>query len=982
MRIWKVICCLLAVCLAGCGQVERDFDGSQLRYDSAKIVPSVYALKCEYKTNPLGIDIKKPRLSWKIASSERAVRQSAYQIRSARRVDELTRGRELIWNSGKVLSEQSIHVEYGGPCLVSRERIYWQVRIWDNHGRCSGWSEPAFWEMGLLNAADWDAAWIEPNLTEDANASNPCPMLRKEFLLKKPIKSARVYVTCLGLYQMELNGRVVGDELFTPGWTAYRHRLQYQTYDVTGLLKEGLNCVGVILGDGWYRGWLTWEKRRNIYGQKLALLEQIEVVYRDGSREAIITDQTWKVSTGPILMSDIYNGEVYDARLEIENWSKGRFDETGWADVRIANQSKDILVAPIGPAVRRIEEIRPIRTFETAAGQKIIDMGQNMVGWVRFKVRGQVGTRVKLQHAEVLDANGNLYIDNLRAAKQTDEYILKGDGEEVFEPHFTFHGFRYVRVEGWHRELSVDDFTGVVIHSDIEPTGTFECSDSMINQLQQNIKWGLKGNFLDVPTDCPQRDERLGWTGDAQVFARTACFNAEVAAFFTNWLADLAADQQPSGAVPYVIPNVLSLGKLKGESASPGWSDASTVVPWAVYLCYGDRRILEQQYDSMKAWVDYMAEDAGQNYFWRNTNFTIGDWLAFSTDQSDYPGATTDKDLICQAYFARSTDLLQRTARILGKTADAEKYADLLEKIKKAFHDEFVTPNGRLASNTQTAYSLALAFDLVPDGLKETAAKRLAEDVNEFKHITTGFLGTPLICHMLSNNDYLEQAYMLLNRKEYPSWLYPITKGATTIWERWDGIKPDGMFQDKGMNSFNHYAYGAIGEWLYRVVAGIEIDEQNPGYKHIVVQPHPGGGLTYAKARLDSMYGPIESSWRIKEETMTINIEIPPNTTATVRLPNAKIDDVQEGGEPLCKVKGIIKTAQEGDTAVIYVGSGQYLFEYLAGKKMLPSSEAENKGPLANGLKSLPATQLTGVYEPGNICNQLYCGLEELSMLF
>lgn len=938
MQISKVICCLFAlVCFHVSGEPCL-----------AQTGPSVYGLRCEYKTNPLGIDVRKPRLSWKIASSERGVRQSAYQIRAGADVEQLGAGKNVRWDSGKVASEQSIHIEYEGPSPVSRERVYWQVRVWDNEGRCSGWSEAEWWEMGLLEAGDWEAVWIEPKLAEDVNASNPCPMLRKEFLLGKPVKSARAYVTCLGLYQMELNGRVVGDELFTPGWTAYRHRLQYQDYDVTGLLKEGRNCVGVTLGDGWYRGRLGWGQARNVYGKKLALLAQIEVVYRDGSREVITTDQTWRASTGAILTSDIYNGEVYDGRLELEGWSKVGFDDSRWAGIRVVNHSKDILVGLAGPAVRRIEEIRPVKILTTPAGQTVVDMGQNMVGWVRFTVRGPAGTRVKLRHAEVLDADGNLYVDNLRNAKQTNEYILKGGGVEVFEPHFTFQGFRYVAVEGWPGELSLDDFTGVVIHSDMATTGTFECSDSMINQLQHNIKWGLKGNFLDVPTDCPQRDERMGWTGDAQVFARTACFNADVAAFYTKWLADVAADQQASGAVPHVIPNVLSLDKAEGESAATGWADAATVVPWTVYLCYGDRRILEQQYASMKAWVDYMAGRAGESCLWK-PDLAFGDWLAFSTNRSDYPGATTDKDLVCQAYFARSTDLLRRTAKILGKTADAERYSELLERIKKAFGEEFVTPNGRLSSNTQTAYSLSLAFDLVPSGLKESAAKRLADDVEKFKHITTGFLGTPLICHMLSDNGYLEQAYMLLNRKEYPSWLYPITKGATTIWERWDGIKPDGTFQDEGMNSFNHYAYGAIGEWLYRVVTGIEIDEQNPGYKHVIIQPRPGGGLTWVKALLDSMYGPIESGWKLTDKTMTVNIEVPANTTATVRLPDANIDDVQEGGKPLDKVKGIVKMAQEEDTAIIDVGSGRYLFEYPAGKGTMPGGEAKNEGASANG---------------------------------
>ncbi|HUT28353.1 MAG TPA: glycoside hydrolase family 78 protein [Sedimentisphaerales bacterium] len=892
--------------------------------------PSVQSPVCEYKTNPLGIDVKKPRLSWKITSSDRAVTQSAYQIHAAAHVDDLKSGRDLLWDSGKAESDRSIHVVYEGPAPESRQRIWWQVRVWDDGGRNSDWSEPAFWEMGLLTPGDWSAEWIEPNLSEAANISNPCPMLRREFMSAKgKIKSARAYVTCHGLYQMQINGRIVGDELFTPGWTAYLHRLQYQTYDVTGLLNAGKNCVGVILGDGWYRGRLAWKERRNVYGKKLALLAQIEIEYEDGTRQVINTDGDWKASTGPILMSDIYNGEVYDAHLEMADWSKPGFDDKGWAGVTAANYAKDILVAPAGPPVRKIEEIRPLEMLKTPAGETVVDMGQNMVGWVRLNVRGPAGTCVRLRHAEVLDAQGNFYTENLRAAKQTVEYILKGGGEEVFEPHFTFQGFRYVAVEGWPGPLSLDDMTGVVIHSDIRPTGMFECSNPMINQLQHNIQWGQKGNFLDVPTDCPQRDERLGWTGDAQVFARTACFNADVAAFYTKWLADLAADQQPSGAVPHVIPNVLSLGQEKGESASAGWADAAVVVPWTVYLCYGDTRILEQQYSSMKAWVDYMAGRAGDSYFW-NTDHTYGDWLAFNTNRSDYPGATTDKDLIRQAYFARSTDLLRRSAIVLGNKADAEKYGDLLEKVKKVFRDEFVTPNGRLASNTQTAYSLALAFDLLSGPTREIAAKRLADDVEQFGHITTGFLGASPICHVLSDYGYLDDAYMLLNRTEYPSWLYPITKGATTIWERWDGIKPDGTFQDKGMNSFNHYAYGAIGEWLYRVVAGLDIDEQNPGYKHIIIQPHPGGGLSFARARLDSMYGPIEAEWRVDGNTTTVTVEIPPNTTATVKLPSAKLSDVTEEGKPLSEASGIhlLQMRQEGNTAVIHIGSGQYLFRY------------------------------------------------------
>jgi alpha-L-rhamnosidase len=888
---------------------------------------TVNDLRCEYKTNPLGIDVVKPRLSWKIEASQRGTVQSAYRIRAANNVEDLSRGQNLLWDSDKVQSDQSVHVVYAGPALTSRQRVYWQVRAWDNHSNVSEWSEPAWWEMGLLKASDWQADWIEPDIKEDPKKSNPCPMLRKEFQLDQPIKSARAYITCKGLYQMELNGQIVGDQLFTPGWTAYLYRLQYQTYDVTELLKNGANCVGVTLGDGWYRGRLVWQDRRNLYGQKVALLAQIEVEYQNGQRDIISTDRTWKASTGPILKSDIYDGELYDARLEKDGWSKAGLDDDTWAGVKVADHDKKLLVAPAGVPVRVHEQIKPVKIIETPEGDTVVDMGQNMVGWVQIKVQGPAGTHIKLRHAEMLDSKGNFYTENLRTAKQTVEYILRGEGQEIYEPHFTFQGFRYVAVEGWPDKLSPDDLTGIVIHSDITPAGNFECSNPMINQLQHNIQWGQKGNFLDVPTDCPQRDERLGWTGDAQVFARTACFNADVAAFYTKWLADLAADQQPSGAVPHVIPNVLSLGAKQGASASAGWADASVVVPWTVYLCYGDKRILEQQYNSMKAWVDYMANRAGDSYFW-NTDDTFGDWLAFNTTRSDYPGATTDKDLVCQAYFAHSTDLLQRTAKVLDKNEDAKKYGRLLGKIKKVFQDEFVTPNARLSSNTQTAYSLALAFGLLPDDMQEQAAQRLADDVDRFKHITTGFLGASLICPVLGDYGHFEQAFMLLNRKEYPSWLYPITKGATTIWERWDGLKPDGTFQDKGMNSFNHYAYGAIGDWLYRVVAGLDIDEQNPGYKHILIQPHPGGGLTYAKSHHESMYGSIESGWHLVDQKMIVNVEVPPNTTATVRLPNAKLTNVKESGKSLENSEAIIDIHQDADAVVMSIGSGRYSFEY------------------------------------------------------
>ncbi len=884
-------------------------------------------LLCEYRVNPLGIDVRQPRLSWQLASDRRGVAQTAYQVRAAEDEADLVAGRNLLWDTGQVLSDQSVHVPYAGPALRSGQRVYWQVRVWDETGAASAWSEPAWWEMGLLDPSDWQAEWITPDWDEDTSQSQPQPALRRAFRLDGEVKAARVYVTSLGLYELHLNGRKVGDGVLTPGWTAYDKRLQYQTYDVTDLLRNGENAVAALLGDGWYRGWLGFEGNRNTWGDRLALLLQLHVTYADGRTAIVASDGQWRATLGPIRMSDIYMGETYDARLELPGWDAPGYDDKAWSGVRVLDHTKSTLIAQNGPFVVRHEELQPIQILHAPAGETVFDFGQNMVGWVRLKVQGPAGATITLRHAEVLDQEGNFYTANLRRAKQTVQYTLKGDGVEVYEPRFTFMGFRYVAVDGWPGEPSLDSLTGIVVHSDIPPTGEFACSNPLINQLQHNIVWGQKGNFVDVPTDCPQRDERLGWTGDAQVFIRTACFNRDVAGFFTKWLADLAAEQHPNGGVPMVIPDPMKrspFGRTAGGSAA--WADAATICPWTIYLCYGDKRILEQQYASMAAWVRYMAEQAGDRYLWM-TGFHFGDWLDYRGRGGFDTTPMTDKELIATAFFAYSTSLLQKAAEALGKAEDAAKYAAMVEKIKAAFTAEFVTPNGRVGPNSQTSYVLALHFDLLPEALRPKAAARLAEEVRKFGyHLTTGFVGTPYLCHVLSRFGYTDLAYELLNQESYPSWLYPVKKGATTIWERWDGIKPDGSFQDAGMNSFNHYAYGAIGDWMYRVVAGIDTAADAPGYKHILIRPQPGGGLTHVRASLRTLYGEIVSAWQLTDADFRLQVTVPPNTRATVRIPASDLAQVTEGGQPLAAAAGIRSAQVTEGAVVVEVGAGRYEF--------------------------------------------------------
>lgn len=899
----------------------------------------VEGLRTEYAVNPIGIDARTPRLSWRLHATRRGTTQGAYEIQVA--LDSGAMNRPL-WTSGRVASPASILRPYGGPPLQSSTRYYWRVRAWDDAGRASPWSTIAFFETALLDTAEWRARWITPDLTEDTTKSNPSPMLRHEFRLGPPgvrpsevtltgsprIASARLYVTSLGLNEVEINGRRVGDAYLRPGWTAYDSRLQYDTYDVTALVRSGANVIGATLGDGWFRGRLGWDSKRNLYGSRLALRAQLVVRYADGTSQTVATDSTWKASTGPILVSDIYDGETYDARLEKTGWSSPSYNDTSWRGVRNMDGVKVALVAPVGPPVRRTHEITPVKVIRTPAGETVVDFGQNMVGWVRLKARGPAGTVIRLRHAESLDKAGNFYVTNLRTARQTVTYTMKGGGVETFEPHFTFQGFRYVAVEGYPGTPDSTSLTGIVAYSDMTPTGTFESSNALVNRLQQNIVWGQRGNFVDVPTDCPQRDERMGWTGDAQVFAPTATFNMDVSGFFAKWLGDVAADQLPNGAVPFVVPNVLA--KMSPDAAgSTGWADVATIAPWTMFRAYGDTSFLVRQYASMRAWVEYGRAQAGETYIW-SKGFHFGDWLSFATTRADYPGATTEKDLIATAYLAHSADIVSRAAEVLGKREDAAKYRALFEKVRAAFQREFLTQSGRITSSTQTAYVLALDFDLVPDSLRAKAAGHLADDVKRMGHLTTGFLGTPALTRMLSDNGYLKEAYALLLREEYPSWLYEVKQGATTVWERWDGLRPDSSFQDAGMNSLNHYAYGAVGDWLYRTVAGLNDDPAEPGYRHVIVRPRPGPGFNFAKATLMTPYGLASSGWRLENGRMTVTVRVPPNAHGTVVLPGARLESVREGATAVQAAAGVRSARQQGDDVTVEVGSGDYEFTYLS----------------------------------------------------
>ena len=762
-------------------------------------------------------------------------------------------------------SGESLWIPYGGAALGSRDQVWWQVSVWVGD-EVSPWSPAAFFEVGLLAPSDWSAEWIGGRLVGGPRSYVPVPFFTGEVELGKDIVDARLYASALGVYEARINGHRVGDQELAPGWTDFGHRVRYQVFDVTGLLKQGTNAVEAAVGDGWYCGNLGWDGRQ-IFGRQPLFIGQLEVVYGDGSRQTFGTDSSWKHAYGPIVEADLLMGQSVDMRNELSDWEPA-----------VVHSPGACLVATDSPPIRVTEEIVPIEVKEIPswpAAKWMFDMGQNMVGRIRLRVTGEPGQTLIIRYGEMLDKNGKLYTENLRSARQTDYYTLGSSVEEVWEPQFTFHGFRYVEISGLVGPATSATVTGIVLHSDVDKTGDFECSDPLISQLQKNIDWGQRGNFVDVPTDCPQRDERLGWTGDAQVFVRTAAFNRDVDLFFRKYAQDLEDSQFESGAIPPFAPRI----KVLSHEGGPAWADAFLICPWEIYQAYGDLEILRRHFPAMQRYFSFLEETSLENRrCWQDyTGFHgFGDWLSHE--------ANTPLELIGTAFFAHAAGLLSKIASVLGESGLASAYTQRFLEIRQTFRDRFITPQGFVASGTQTAYVLALHFDLMPDELRATAMQELVDDIGRRNwRLSTGFIGTPYLCDVLTKGGRLDVAYKLLNQKAWPSWLYPVTKGATTIWERWDGWTEEKGFQDPGMNSFNHYAYGAIGDWLYTTVLGISAFE--PSYKRITLACQPGGGLDWAKGYLDCPYGRIESSWRISEGRFEWDVTVPPNTLAFVTVP-------------------------------------------------------------------------------------------------
>lgn len=754
----------------------------------------------------------------------------------------------------------------------------------------------------------------------------PVPRLRTEFKVSKPVAAATLYVSALGNCNPYLNGNLVANEYFTPGWTDYSKRVYYRTYDVTNLLQAGKNALGAELADGWFCGYIGWGQNRNHYGKNPRAKIQLTIEFTDGTSTTVGTGSDWQAIDGPTREADFLMGETYDARLAQSNWCTPQFNANRWKTVEVGAEVQPTLEAHPGPPVVAIQEFTPVAITQPRPGTHVFDLGQYIAGVARLQVQGRAGQEIKLRFAERLNPDGTLYTANLRGARTVDNYICRGTEVETWLPRFTFHGFQYVEVTGLDYEPSEETITGIALTSDTPRAGRFACSDDQLNQLHNNIRWTQAANFIDVPTDCPQRDERLGWTGDAQVYIATACLNSDVHAFFQKWLVDLVDAQRDDGQFPMVAPL-----KVAGDDGGPAWADAGVICPWTIYSTYGDKRLLKSHYPSMQRYIEFCRARSQDNRLPPEEFHCFGDWLNIEDN--------TPKEVIYTAYFAHCTKLLAQSAEVLGKKEDATKYKELFQSIKSAFNKAYVDDQGRVQGDTQCGYVLALAHNLVEEERAKQAAQHLLTKIAERDyHLSTGFVGTKDLMLVLASIGRNDIAYRLIHNETFPSWGFSIKHGATSIWERWDGWTPEKGFQDPGMNSFAHYSFGAVYQWMVENIGGIRSLE--PGYKSFEIAPQPGGQLEWAKTDYNCIYGRISSHWRIENNQLHLDIAIPANTSALVRLPGTVAKNVTEGDRAATVAPGVTNVHQEKTDTLLEVGSGNYSFtvqNWEAQKPMVPN---------------------------------------------
>lgn len=888
---------------------------------------SIHELKVEYQKNPEGIDILKPRFSWMLKGEGRNRSQSAYQILVSSTEEKLGQHQGDIWDSRKVASNVTNQIKYGGNDLASKANYFWKVKVWDEKGQESEWAPTANFSMGLLNFSDWKGVFIGHDVGYDKTDKYdslylpPARYLRKSFTANKKVKRATAYTTALGLYELKLNGQKVGDANFLPGWTDYDKRLYYQTFDITDRIRQGENVIGAVIADGWYAGYIGYallvrlDKVREFYGVNPSFMGQIQIEYEDGAVETIASDTSWKSNQGPIREADILMGETYDARLEHAGWDAPGYDDSNWKIPKVYTYPNGKLEAHPGTLVKSRERLTPIEITEPSPGTYVFNLGKNFAGMAELKVQGPKGTKIQLRFGEILKSDGSIQTENLRLARATDTYILKGEGVETWRPKFTYHGFQYVEVTGYPGKPTQEAITGIVLSSIETDASTFNSSNTINNTLYQNIKTTQNANFFEIPTDCPQRDERLGWTGDAQIYMRSATYNADVAAFMTKFLVDLDDAQRWYGAYPNFAPFPYS----RPNQYAPAWMDAGIIIPYNMYKVYNDTRVLEYMYQGMEKFMRFQ-EDASTDFIRPGGGNNWGDWLAVNE--------ATSHDYIGASFYGYDAKLMAEMADALGKTEDATKYRNLFENIKGAFAKKYILDSGRTSEDTQTTYALALYFDLYPDDLAKKGAARLAEKIekNGFK-FSTGFLGTKHVMLALSKYGYNDLAYQLFKQTEYPSWGYSIENGSTSIWERWNSYtKDDAENSDLNakMNSFSHYAFGSVAEWMFQHAAGI--DSEDSGYRNITIKPAISKEMDFIQASYESINGTISSAWNWKGNKVEMNIEIPVNTTAKVSIPTANISDIKESNRRLDKTPEIKVLESAERETILEIGSGNYSF--------------------------------------------------------